>query len=443
MPEASDYLSTRTMSLGVADMPSAPLRFLEAWIQTILGFFVCIVLPILVYAQSVPFADGSIGVAERTILATALAYAVVIYCGNRLESFPNASLMDQAAYIAPIVTVCFATIAVGLLALRLEYSRVQFFGSGFLLFLWVLGAAHLRVRLFTRSYAIVPAASLATMPGVKSCRWLHFEDAVARSVRLDGIVADLSNGLSERELSELARAAIAGMPVLDRRYIVESLTGRTPLSGLSPNDFGALLPSRQYVAFRRAVELLCTVAALPLLLPVMLALAAVVRFDSAGPIFYTQARVGRQGRTFRMVKFRTMLHGAEGPSFTTIGGQPGRGRIVPDAGRSQQQIHRGSRQANRARGEAGCAHQGERQSGRAGQHRGSERQRHARGTSHAGRRIEPTPQRALGQIRREPPPHGAGTQRTEFRQRPHERRDLSRRGRSGPNSRPPVQKKSN
>ncbi|HTB38018.1 MAG TPA: sugar transferase, partial [Reyranella sp.] len=61
----------------------------------------------------------------------------------------------------------------------------------------------------------------------------------------------------------------------------------------------------------------CTVIALPLLLPVMLVLAAIIRRDSPGPVFYTQVRVGRQGRTFRMVKFRTMLHGAEGPSFTS------------------------------------------------------------------------------------------------------------------------------
>jgi lipopolysaccharide/colanic/teichoic acid biosynthesis glycosyltransferase len=319
LPEAAEYLPTRQASPGVVEMPSAPLRFLESWIQALLGLFLCILLPIAVYAQSVPFADGSIGVAERAILATALAYFVVIYCGSRLESFPNASLTDQAAYVAPIVMVCFATIGIVLLALRLEYSRVQFFGSAFLVFAWVLGAAHLRARLFTRRYAVLPAASLATMPSLKSCHWLNFDHAIAsgRSSSLDGVVADLSSPLSERELSELARAAIAGLPVLDRRYIVESFTGRTPLSGLSPNDFGALLPSQQYLAFRRAVELLCTVLALPLLMPVMLALALLVRLDSAGPILYMQTRVGRQGRTFRMVKFRTMLHGVDGPSFTT------------------------------------------------------------------------------------------------------------------------------
>lgn len=312
-PETVSYPSTQKAFFG--ELPSAPLRFLESWIQMLLGF-VCIVLPVLLYAQSVPFVAGSIGVAELTILATAAAYIVVSYCGSRLDVFPGASWVQQAGYIAPIVAVCFATIGIVLLAFRFEYSRVQFFGSGFLVFVWMLGAAHLRARFFARTYAIVPAGALQTMPNVRSCRWLDLHDAIARSVRLDGIVSDLSNGLSDRELSELAGAAIAGIPVLDRRHIIESLTGRTPLSGLSPNEFGSLLPSRQYVAFRRMIELLCTIAMLPVMLPFMTILGTAVWLDSRGPIFYTQARVGRQGRVFRMFKFRTMVHGVEGPSFT-------------------------------------------------------------------------------------------------------------------------------
>jgi lipopolysaccharide/colanic/teichoic acid biosynthesis glycosyltransferase len=45
-------------------------------------------------------------------------------------------------------------------------------------------------------------------------------------------------------------------------------------------------------------------------------MAVAVRLDSPGPIFFTQERVGRRGRVFRMIKFRTMYHGASGPSFT-------------------------------------------------------------------------------------------------------------------------------
>jgi lipopolysaccharide/colanic/teichoic acid biosynthesis glycosyltransferase len=129
-------------------------------------------------------------------------------------------------------------------------------------------------------------------------------------------VADLSGEMEEGQIGALADAAIAGVPVLDRRYIVETMTGRTPLGGLTPNEFGALLPSRQYLVVRRAVELAFTVLFLPLLLPVLAVVALLVRLDSPGSIFFLQTRIGRQGRPFRMIKFRTMYDGADGPSFT-------------------------------------------------------------------------------------------------------------------------------
>ena len=37
----------------------------------------------------------------------------------------------------------------------------------------------------------------------------------------------------------------------------------------------------------------------------------VIRFDSKGPVFYTQTRVGKNGRLFKLVKFRTMHQDAE------------------------------------------------------------------------------------------------------------------------------------
>ena len=68
-----------------------------------------------------------------------------------------------------------------------------------------------------------------------------------------------------RQHAEKKKLAISGVPVLDRRYILESLTGLTPLGGLTPNEFGALLPSRQYLVIRRGIELLFTLLLLPLL----------------------------------------------------------------------------------------------------------------------------------------------------------------------------------
>jgi lipopolysaccharide/colanic/teichoic acid biosynthesis glycosyltransferase len=42
-----------------------------------------------------------------------------------------------------------------------------------------------------------------------------------------------------------------------------------------------------------------------------LAIALAIKLDSGGAVFFRQARVGRDGRRFQMIKFRTMVDGAE------------------------------------------------------------------------------------------------------------------------------------
>lgn len=299
-------------------MRSAPQRFLETWIDTVVGFLFCVVLPIPVYATREPFVGG-LGGMEFTIISTAVGFSVVWHCGRRLDAFPRATLQGNLGYVAPVAVLTYALIAVILLLLRIDYSRVQFFGSGVMTVIWMVSVAELRSRYLVRNYAVIPRASIADMPPLPACRWLDFDDVQRRDIRVDAIVADLGAGLNEAQLAALADAAIAGVPVLDRRYIVETMTGRTPLGGFTPNEFGALLPSRQYLVMRRVVELGLTLLLMPILLPTLLIVALVVRLDSPGPIFFVQTRIGRRGQPFPMVKFRTMFHGAVGPSFTAAG----------------------------------------------------------------------------------------------------------------------------
>jgi lipopolysaccharide/colanic/teichoic acid biosynthesis glycosyltransferase len=62
---------------------------------------------------------------------------------------------------------------------------------------------------------------------------------------------------------------------------------------------------------KRAFDVVLSVLVLILLAPVLVVAALAIKATSRGPIFYTQERVGRGGRPFRFIKFRTMVVGAE------------------------------------------------------------------------------------------------------------------------------------
>ncbi|MFN0017512.1 MAG: undecaprenyl-phosphate galactose phosphotransferase WbaP [Pirellulaceae bacterium] len=62
---------------------------------------------------------------------------------------------------------------------------------------------------------------------------------------------------------------------------------------------------------KRAADLVITLTSVLLALPLLVAILALVRFGSPGPIFYGQERIGRHGRRFKAWKFRTMVVNAD------------------------------------------------------------------------------------------------------------------------------------
>jgi exopolysaccharide biosynthesis polyprenyl glycosylphosphotransferase len=65
------------------------------------------------------------------------------------------------------------------------------------------------------------------------------------------------------------------------------------------------------LALKRALDLVGAAIGLILLSPVLAVLAVSIKLGSPGPVFFTQQRVGRGGRLFRIIKLRTMMDGAE------------------------------------------------------------------------------------------------------------------------------------
>ena len=81
-----------------------------------------------------------------------------------------------------------------------------------------------------------------------------------------------------------------------------------PLEGPPPL---AVAPATLSSVFKRAVDVTGSAVGLVLLSPLLLAVALAVRLTSPGPVLFRQLRLGRGGRPFYMLKFRTMVPDAE------------------------------------------------------------------------------------------------------------------------------------
>lgn len=77
---------------------------------------------------------------------------------------------------------------------------------------------------------------------------------------------------------------------------------------------------------RRVFDCLCSGLGLLLLSPVLCLILLAIKFGDGGPVFYFQERIGRYFRPFRLIKFRTMVVGADKSGLLTA---PGDSRVTP------------------------------------------------------------------------------------------------------------------
>ena len=87
----------------------------------------------------------------------------------------------------------------------------------------------------------------------------------------------------------------------------------TPLIEVNPE----IMPAWQF-SVKRVIDVAFSLLAMIVLLPVFLVIAVLVKATSSGPVFFTQERLGKYGRPFRILKFRSMVHDAErnGPQLS-------------------------------------------------------------------------------------------------------------------------------
>ena len=150
--------------------------------------------------------------------------------------------------------------------------------------------------------------------------------AVYKGVKVLGAIDNLLYILPENKLDEIA--VTLSLSDYDRLEEIVNLCEKSGVHTKFIPDYNSLIPGKPYTedlsglpviniryvplsntmnaVAKRAVDIFGSLCGLILLSPLLLAVALTVRLTSRGPVIFSQERVGRHNRVFKMYKFRTM-----------------------------------------------------------------------------------------------------------------------------------------
>ena len=129
----------------------------------------------------------------------------------------------------------------------------------------------------------------------------------------DIVAIDPVEMYSSEWLEWLGHADMYGVKILSAPLVLETLMGRVPFEMLNGRwAFEILHGQSNYQIWKRLFDLVAILVAAPVILLFGAAVAVVVFLDGDRPILFWQERIGKRGKVFMMVKFRTMRFDAEG-----------------------------------------------------------------------------------------------------------------------------------
>jgi UDP-GalNAc:undecaprenyl-phosphate GalNAc-1-phosphate transferase len=246
----------------------------------------------------------------------AIAFLGSAWLAWRWGRFPHSEIISSTVLSS---TLGFLTVTATLIVSRWWYSRPFLLTVFLLTVCFNLILQHWRLSLPLRVHLLPDKLSqqLLEQPRVQAT---VLPQTPPLDIGSDPIVADLHTSHSPDWTRFLSNCALHGTPVLDASSLLEALTGKVSIEALS-SDALPYVASRAYLGLKRILETILILGTSPLWLVIVGFAALGVRFDSPGPILFFQDRVGLGGRTFRMVKFRSMRIDSEanGARFAASG----------------------------------------------------------------------------------------------------------------------------
>ena len=138
--------------------------------------------------------------------------------------------------------------------------------------------------------------------------------SLAIEQRAARIVVALEERRGTLPVTALLDCKMAGLTIEEKEATYERIAGKIAVQSLRPSYliFGSGFMRHPIAgAAKRLIDVVVSLVGLVLAAPLCLLVAALIKLDSKGPLFFTQERVGQNGRLFHVIKFRTMTADAE------------------------------------------------------------------------------------------------------------------------------------
>ncbi len=208
----------------------------------------------------------------------------------------------------------------------LFFSTIFIFIWRTLLNLFVIRAPATKLVFFGVNKEILDLADYLTVNpqlGQRPVACLPVEDLqkdlkqVLRETKADAIIITSEIKKNDTLAKALIEALTAGVSIIEFTTLYEMITGKIPLSMIQETWFLENLvvtKKRLYESSKRTLDLILAfvVGIIGILLFPFIATA--IKLDSVGPIFFKQKRVGKNGKNFLVIKYRSMEKNAENMS---------------------------------------------------------------------------------------------------------------------------------
>jgi lipopolysaccharide/colanic/teichoic acid biosynthesis glycosyltransferase/glycosyltransferase involved in cell wall biosynthesis len=251
----------------------------------------------------------------QTVLWCGLPYLLAAHWLYRGVGLPAA---ERAGLLLVTTATPFLLMPLGFAMLQQPYSRgavllvYALSTSWFVIGNWLHWRRHVqRLAYFDQGIpgqlkTLIGSASVGSH-SVRLVPWPEAALALGQIPACEGVVLDRHVASSDVRSKLLSSLKFNHVRLYSVEAVAELLSGRK-MPPTDQDDLWQMDGNPAYDVAKRAIDVVLVLVCLPLWLPLCALLAMLVKLDSPGPALFTQSRVGRDGHSFRLWKFRSMRH---------------------------------------------------------------------------------------------------------------------------------------